>query len=530
MKPRLTLASQLLGLQGLIVLAVILLVTPVTVAQADRAFQRTETRRVLATAENIAGTLVVQQGLAGDDGGVAGEAERIRSTSGLDYVVVLDEDREVVYDSDPGIEDSLPPGTQSTVSVEDHGDDESIQAQVPVTAVSTTGGDEVGDIVGYVIIGRNYPTLLEQISAAAPSLLGYVLIGSVIGLGGSLLLSRRIKRQTLGLEPTEIRGLVEHREALLHGLREGVVGVDPDGTCTLINDEATRLLEIPRVRVGESIASLDLSESLVGILTGNSPAHDLALTRGARILVLNQMPVRHQGRLIGWVTTIRDRTELMELTRQVDVWRSTTDTLRAQTHEFSNYLHTISGLIEIGAYSDVATFVNQQARAHDDWVDHVLRLILDPSVAALLVAKGSRAAERGVSLILDQGSSMESLNESLTAPTLTVVGNLVDNALDAVEPPAGEVVVHIARSGSDLEVTVSDNGPGVAEPALSNMFEAGYSTKGSTQPGGRGWGLALVGLTCEQHGGSASYHRDGEGEQARTSFVAILPIEQEVSV
>ena len=79
-------------------------------------------------------------------------------------------------------------------------------------------------VLGLVIAGKSYPSLPELIAAATPDLLTYLLLGSALGVGGSLLLARRVKRQTLGLEPREIAGLVEHREAMLHGIKEGLMG------------------------------------------------------------------------------------------------------------------------------------------------------------------------------------------------------------------------------------------------------------------------------------------------------------------
>ena len=90
---------------------------------------------------------------------------------------------------------------------------------------------------------------------------------------------------------------------------------------------------------------------------------------GERVLILNRVPVSSRGRAIGSVTTLRDRTELVSLQRELDVTRTTTDTLRAQAHEFSNQLHTISGLIELEEYHEVVRYVSRltrsQARLND---------------------------------------------------------------------------------------------------------------------------------------------------------------------
>lgn len=526
MRPRLTLARQLLGLQALIVLLVVLGATPVLWVQDEVSFRRVESRRALGTAENVAGSQILRRGLAtGIHTGVAGEAERSRTSADATYVVVTDADGRVIYSSDPTRADGLlervvTKAGEVGVVTTDSGKAVEASAPVRVADVSETPGLRVGDVVGYVLLGRDYPSAWERLGATAPTLLIYVGVGSVVGLGGSLLLSRRIKRQTLGLEPREIRGLVEHREAMLHGLREGVVGVDTDGRVTVVNDEAVRLLGLPSDPTGAPLDTLPVSATLAGVLGGHEEADDLAVAAGGLVLVVNQMPVVHDGNRIGWVTTLRDRTELVDLNRQLDVWRSTTDTLRSQAHEFSNRLHTIAGLIELGEYEEVTTFVTRQAQAREGWVERVSRTIEEPSIAALLVAKGSRATELGVNLELEEGTALPPHDPVLTADLLTVTGNLVDNAMDAVTPDRGTVWVRIEGRADDVTVRVTDDGPGLPDGPSTRVFDQGFTTKQSADPGGRGWGLALSRLTCEQRGGGITVRRvDG-----RTVFTATLPV------
>jgi sensor histidine kinase regulating citrate/malate metabolism len=524
MWPRLTLARQLLGLQALIVLLVVLGATPVLWVQDEVSFRRVESRQARATAEKVAGSQVLQLGLAsGVHAGVAGEAERSRTSDDATYLVVTDADGAVIYTSDPtradGRLERVVTGA-SEVEVVTTESGKSVEASAPVRAREEATGIRVGDVVGYVLVGRDYPSAWERLGATAPTLLIYVAVGSVVGLGGSLLLSRRIKRQTLGLEPLEIRGLVEHREAMLHGLREGVVGVDADGRVTVVNDEAVRLLGLESDPTGEPLDTLPVSATLAAVLGGQTGADDLAVAAGGLVLVVNQMPVVHDGNRIGWVTTLRDRTELVDLNRQLDVWRSTTDTLRSQAHEFSNRLHTIAGLIELGEYDEVITFVTQHAKAREGWVERVARTIEEPSIAALLVAKGSRATELGVNLELEEGTTLPPLDAVLTADVLTVAGNLVDNAMDAVTATRGTVRVRVEGDAEGVTIQVTDDGPGLPEGDATRVFDQGFTTKHSPDPGARGWGLALSRLTCEQRGGAISVRREG----GRTVFVARLPI------
>jgi two-component system, CitB family, sensor kinase len=521
-----SLAGQLLILQLVVVLLVVLAVAVLTVVQADAAFRRTEGRRVLSTAESIAATQVVENGLVDNSGlGIPGEAERTRSFSTASYVIVTDENGEVVYSPRP--EDRgdtvVRPGPGQWVGESPRPTEPAVEARVPVIAASEGDGPQVGTTVGYVLVGREYPSLWQRLGQAAPALTTYVGVALLVGIGGSILLSRRIKRQTLGLEPGEITGLVEHREAMLHGLREGVVGVDSGGRVTLVNDEAVHLLPLGAAPVGARVANLDLPEKITAVISGAEPASDLAVVVDGRVLVVNQMPVEVRGQKAGSVTTLRDRTELVDLNRQLDLWRGTTDALRSQAHEFSNRMHTVAGLIELGEYADAAQFVASDSRARAGWTDQVTAHVQDAAVAALLVAKGSRASERGVHLDLTPDSRLPSLDEALSADVLTVVGNLVDNAVEAVSTETGEVGVSLRVDGDVVEVQVRDNGCGISDQAAGQVFEQGYSTKGAGDPGARGWGLALSRVVCRRRGGDITLHRAAESSTVFTARVPLVP-------
>ena len=519
-----SLAGQLLALQVVIVGAVVLGVASVTFVQNDVTFRRQESRRVLQVADSLAGNPVVNAGLSdGTIRGVPGAAEDKVSTYGASYVVVTDAHGAVLYSSrteDRGGQVQRPDPGRQWVGVTDTDGTTSVEARVPVFD-STAEGKPVATLIGYVLAGREYPTVWARLRATAPTSVVYLAIASLVGLGGSLLLSRRIKRQTLGLEPREIAGLVEHREAMLHGLREGVIGVDRAGRVTLVNDEAARLLGLEPVPTGAALEDLSLPPGLVDLLRGRTAAEDLLVVNGDQILVVNQMPVRVRDQEVGWVSTLRDRTELVDLNRQLDRWRGTTDTLRSQAHEFSNRMHTIAGLIELGDYEEAARFVTAESRARGEWVDRVTNRVTDPALAALLVAKGSRAHELGVTLELTDDSQLPTTEDALAADLVTVIGNLVDNALEAVASASGpgRVVVHLSATEAGVAATVRDTGPGVPADIADRVFESGFSTKGGDDPAARGWGLAMSRVVCERRGGQLTLDRvDG-----MTTFTVSLP-------
>ena len=323
------------------------------------------------------------------------------------------------------------------------------------------------------------------------------------------------------MEPTEIVGLVEHREALVHGVKEGVLALDRDGRVTVANDSARDLLRLPHDAVGRRLEELHLDPQLVEVLSSRQAGSDRLVLVGDRVLALNRRPMRSHGTVIGSVTTLRDRTELSALERELGTTRATSNTLRAQTHEFANQLHTISGLLHLEEYDEVVRFVDGVRLGRTSLYEEVTSRIADATVAALLIAKASLAGERGVELRLLPDSSLAKVYGALSRDLATVVGNLVDNALDAAaQTPEGRTPrVDVLINGDDDRVTVrvADSGPGV--PDGDEVFRQGWSTKSVPGDGGRGFGLALVRLVCRRRGGDVTLHNDGGAV-----FTATLPL------
>ncbi|GID28605.1 sensor histidine kinase [Paractinoplanes brasiliensis] len=501
MRHRLSFAGQLLLLQLAIVLLVVGAVAAVSIAEADATFRRVEGERLRSVGENTAINRTVRLGLDNPLGREALEtvAESARAVSGASYVMVADAAGTIVTGPDAGraapLGDSTGLTGRSWVGVITDGG-KSLAAHVPVL-------DEVtGAFIGLIIVGRAYPTLIDQLGTAVTDLLTYLVLGIALGAGGSLLLARRVKRQTLGLEPREIAGLVEHREAMLHGIKEGVIGTDSAHRVTLANDEAIRLLGMPPDVVGRSLEEQPLEPALLDVLTGRSVGVDQVVLSDDRVVVLNRQPVVMRDRTVGSVTTLRDRTELTALRRELDVSRHTTDTLRAQAHEFVNRLHTIAGLVELGEHDEVVRYITRASELHESLDREVTRVVRDTALAALLIAKASLASEQGVTLSIGEGTDLPPVDDRLSADLVTVVGNLVDNAFDALTP-GGAISVTVRAEERDVVVTVTDSGPGVPPEMAERVFQQGYSTKDSRQ-GHHGLGLAMIRLICVHRGGGVS--------------------------
>jgi two-component system CitB family sensor kinase len=215
------------------------------------------------------------------------------------------------------------------------------------------------------------------------------------------------------------------------------------------------------------------------------------------------------GRRVGTVTTLRDRTELEGLGRELATVRGLADAMRAQAHESANELHTVVGLVELGRYDDAISFATRRIALAQDEVDLVQQRIGDPSLAALLLAKLAACRERGAELAID-GSSELPAGTVPGEELVTIVGNLIDNALDALAGRrGGRIEVRAVREDATAVISVRDDGPGISPEALDHVFEAGWSTKPGTGAAQRGLGLALVAAAAARLGGTATAANDG---------------------
>ena len=537
-----TLAGQLLFLQLGIITVVLFGVGAVSLAQSEATFNRVEGRRVSALAEQLAANPLVRGNLGVPEQrtGLATLALQTVTQSRVTAVTIADGDENVRVSTDPSLEgQQLPLGSASVGAGASWSGaltlqgDRQLVSQVPVLSIED---NHVGEHLGTVMIAEDFPSAWERLRGASSYLLTYLGIALALGAAGSWLLARRIKRQTLGLEPHEITGLAEHREALLYGIAEGVVALDPHQRVTLVNDVARRLLDLPEHAAGMSLRDLRVEGRLLDVLTGgesvdgddDAPRDDVVIRRG-RVLVMNRMRVTRDGRHLGTVTTLRDRTTLANLERELGSFRSTTQLLRAQTHEFANQLHTISGLIQLGDYDEVVRYVDAVTERRQSLDLLVNSRVRDPAVAALLMAKASLASERRAELRISEESSLDRLSPEDSADVATVVGNLVDNAIDAVSlGPTGQwVSVEIRQDTSSVEISVSDSGPGIPPEVATEVFAHGFTTKAATS-GDRGIGLALTRLVCQRRGGEVQLASTPEGGASFVAQLGIAPVSEAV--
>ncbi|ANJ09891.1 sensor histidine kinase [Streptomyces parvulus] len=511
--------SQVLLMQLAIAAGVAVLATGLFLAPLGDQLDDQAMRRALAIAQTTARPQVAEELRStrpAADGPVQTEAERIRKATRAEYVVVMDRQGVRWSHTDPeriGEVVSTDPGQalagRDVMEIDDGTLGRSARGKVPLR-------DADGDIVGAVSVGIAYDSVRARLIHAVPGLFAYAGGALAVGALAAWLISRRVQRQTRDLAFSDIAGLLAEREAMLHGIREGVVALDRGGRVRLLNDEAQRLLGVGAEAVGRSPDEALGTGRTADVLAGRVTGTDLLTVRGRRVLVANRMPTDDGGA----VATLRDRTELEQLGRELDSTRGLIDALRAQDHEHANRMHTLLGLLELEMYDDAVEFVGEVVGDHRVTAEQITERIQDPLLAAMLVGKATVAAERGVALRV---SDRTRLPDRLVDPRglVTVVGNLVDNALDAAAGgPHARVEVELRAEGRTVTLRVRDTGPGVPVEDRELVFTAGWSTKEPPAHRQRGIGLSLVRRLAERQGGSATVDAAYGGG---AEFVVVLP-------
>ncbi|HDR1954124.1 TPA: two-component system sensor histidine kinase DcuS [Enterobacter hormaechei] len=384
--------------------------------------------------------------------------------------------------------------------------------------------DDRHDQIGVVVVGISLNKVEDQIARgrlnAVWTILFSVLMSSLAIWG----LVRVLKRILFGLEPYEISALFEQRQAMLQSLREGVMAVDIHGRVTMINHTAREILLLTSGEHSES-SSEPLLASLREVSRTGIARQDQEIGCNGRLLLCNMVPVKSQNQVIGAISTFRDKTEISQLMQRIDGMVNYVDALRSHTHEFMNKLHVILGLLHMKRYDKLEEYIIQTAQNYQTDIGAIQRKVKSPVIAGFLLGKINRAKEAGVTLTLAEESQLpDTTNEEQVAVLITVLGNLIENALDAMDgQPDGEIGLLLHYQNGWLSGEVSDDGPGIDPTQLESIFTKGYSTKGEN----RGVGLFLARQQIQNLGGDITVESE---PGVFTQFFVQIPWDSERNI
>jgi sensor histidine kinase regulating citrate/malate metabolism len=490
-----SLATQAIALQILVIAVVVLVGSALALFDARNDGDAAARQQVLGIATALADSPSTAAAIESGTATVTLQpvTEAVRKNTDIAFITIMAPDRTRFTHTDPTqiggkyigtIEPALQGHTFTEVYTGTLGP--SIRAVAPVR-------DQSGRIVGLVSAGILQQSLAERWRSQVPIIAAVSLGALVIALVGVWAIRRRLLRQTHGLRPDELRVMYEHHDAILHSVSEGLIVIDRNGVA-LVNDEARRLLSLPPGPVERS----DLPEFLH---TSNPGARDEVHVTHDRVLVVNRSRVSDSD---SEVVTIRDRTELQGALGELSSLKVLTDTLRSQAHEAANKLHTIVTMVEMGRADEAVKFATHELELSQQLVDRLSSAVAEPALVALLLGKTAQADERGIELTVTEETHLPADADEvpLTGQEMvTVLGNLIDNAMDACDRDDPWVEVTVSQDNGTLLMRVADSGTGMDANTFEKAMQRGYSTKGA-DPEQHGLGLALVAQVVKRHNGT----------------------------
>jgi sensor histidine kinase regulating citrate/malate metabolism len=503
-----SIATQLFAIQATVILVVLLGAGLAAWSNAATANSVAAQDEVLGVARTLAAAPDVARALATPDPTVSLQplAQRVQRESGTDFVVVMTPDGVRYTHPNPAeigrhFLGTIAPAAQGGTVVETFSGTlgPSVRAVVPVL--------DGARVVGLVAVGRTITKVSDEMTRQLPLLAGTTAAALLLAGLGSWLASRWLRRTTHDLGPAELSRMYEYYDAVLHAVREGLLLLDRAGRLQLVNDEARRLLALPDDALGRRVDELGLPPALGAALAEGAERGDEIFLTDDRVVVVNQAAARWAGQHLGTVVTLRDHTELRTLVSELKTIRGFAEALSAQAHESANQLQTVISLIELGRADEALRFAAMELAVAQHLTDVVVGHVGEPELAALVLGKAAEAGERDVDLRVADDIDVPA-GVADPRDLVTIVGNLLDNAVDAaaeggqpkwVRLEAGTVTVDGVE---ELEIVVSDSGPGLGPEAAAHAFERGWSTKQTDRPMGRGIGLALVAQAVHRLGGA----------------------------
>lgn len=482
---------------------------------SDRLLHRSAEERVQSVAHTVAAMPAVRSGLRLDDPSVQLQplAERVRERSDLLAVVVTGPDGIRFTHPDASrigerVSGSIAPATTGRPLVETvtGPSGRSVRAVVPVFE-----RDDTDAVLGLVVVAVGVDSRSQALAGVMPVLIGTALFSLLAAGGGAWWIARRVARQTFGMREAELITMYAHHDAVLHAIREGLLVVSREGKVDLINDAAQDLLGVGPEVEGKPVSDLPVRGALASLLASGEHVEDQVALAGERLVIVTQMPVGDRDDVpgagqLGTVVTMRDHSEVMGLADELSATRSLAEGLRAQVHESANRLHTVVMLVEMGETDAAMELATGEVRAKKALTNRLVSQFDEPTLVALLLGKAAEADRRSVELEIT-GESKLSSSYPDPVDLVTIVGNLIDNAMDAALTSSPPPLVRVSiREGSDqLVLEVRDSGPGFSAEARQHAFEPGWSTKPIASPErrhSRGIGMALIRQVAWRRGGT----------------------------
>ncbi|MBO8156995.1 MAG: sensor histidine kinase [Bacillaceae bacterium] len=385
--------------------------------------------------------------------------------------------------------------------------------------------NDEGEIIGIVSVGFMQEDIRDMVVSRVLKISSISLFVLGLGVVGGIFLTRSIRNDIMGLEPHEIASLYRDRKAVLRSIKEGIIAIDQDGRITIMNHSARKMLGLTEDAKHKHIEEVLPNTKMYEVLKSGNPDMDDEIVLRNKVVIVNRTPIFEGDEVVGVVASFRDKTEIQEMLNTLSEVKNYSEDLRAQTHEYTNKLYILSGLLQLGRYKEAIELIQEESEQHNIQTKTLFENIEDQTVQAIILGKIGKASEKKIAFTIDENSSLAPLPDHITiSKIITILGNLLDNAIDAVSQQKDKRVTFFATDiGHDIIFEISDNGKGIPKDLLDKIFERGFSTKKSS--GNHGYGLSNVQEIVEELNGSIEVQsQEGEG----TVFTVYLPKQDEV--
>jgi sensor histidine kinase regulating citrate/malate metabolism len=372
--------------------------------------------------------------------------------------------------------------------------------------------DSRGRQLGVVSVGLLLTEVRQRQQQAVFTLYVMAFVGILMGLAGAVILSRSIKKAIFGLEPYQIGALLEERNVIFSSIKEGVIAIDRQERIIFINESARLLLSLPPADLPEGSLVSDVipQTRLPEVVRTGQAVYDEEWISNGTIFLVNRIPLRTDGEVIGAVATFRDMSEIRKLAEELMEVRKYTDALRREHHEHLNRLQVIAGLLQLKRYREAVRYIVSTVSTKQAMADFLRRRVRTPAVSGLLLSKLDQAQKAGIRMVISPDSDLPELGPPAAGAIITILGNLIENAVEsltATSAPEGCIEVLLRAEGETVQLCVRDNGGGFPAELRERIFEKGFTTK--TTPKNMGMGLYLVRSAMDQFHGICEVALDG---------------------
>ncbi|MGD6776357.1 DcuS/MalK family sensor histidine kinase [Sutcliffiella horikoshii] len=490
-----------------LVVALSLLITDILISQhVTKTIKEDKEEKAKMIARIVAKDDIVRQGLMVEEQAldIQSYAADVLETTDVLFIVVMD--MEGIRKSHPNEENiGRPFEGGDELEVLAGKESTSISQGTLVTSLRTFTPvyDDQENQIGAVAVGISLDRLEESVLASHGKLLIGSLLGLIAGIIGAILIAAYIKRTLYGLEPFAIAKILQERDTMLQSVHEGIIAVDKDARIVLVNKSALAIFKKTGLQgnpVGMKVNEYMPSSRLESVLASGTPELDEELEINGLSCLVNRVPLQVDGQIVGAISTFRDKTEVDLLAEQLTGVKSYAEALRAQSHEFMNKLQVILGMVRLKNYDELAGFINETVQNRHKEIGVVTTNIENPVLSGFILGKLSYARESGVELTIQTETKIpETFSSDTIHELITILGNLIDNAIEAVKnSDRKKVDVTLSLKEDTLTILVEDMGSGIGDIVLKNIFSKGYSTKGPN----RGYGLFLLKKSVDKLGGT----------------------------